>query len=380
MTHSAVAREVSAKSYVGASAIFASLGLTSGGWGPVLPWLADKHQLGIGTVGTTLFVLNAGALSGILLTQLLVRTKTIFWFIRLGVLAFAIGFSGIVLAPEFSLVLLAALFAGFGFGVLDVGLIQAITRSDNRTSVKINFSNAVFGIGAILGPLLVAILTAEYLPNIMITTVVIAALSLLLLSGLSWNVEVNNHQIQVVRNKPMLAVFFVGIAFYVGLEVSAGSWLPTLMQERTGSLESGAISGALFYLMFTIGRIVATPLSHKISAERLLLGSVGLAFPVLLLAIVFQSFAPFGIALMGLLIGPVFAAASDWIAVRTPGDPLATTLLLLAAMTGALILPPSAGFLLERFGAEVLPILLAPILLVSIGCFGYMIRHWRQAV
>lgn len=380
MANSTAAREVSTKSYVGASAIFASLGLTSGGWGPVLPWLADKHNLGIGTVGTTLFVLNAGALSGILLTQLLVRTKTIFWFIRLGIVAFAVGFSGIVLAPEFSYVLFAALFAGFGFGVLDVGLIQAITRSDNRTSVKINFSNAVFGIGAILGPLLVAILTADYLPNIMIATVVVAALSLLLLSGLNWNVEVNTAQIKVVRNKPMLAVFFVGIAFYVGLEVSAGSWLPTLMQERTGSLESGAISGALFYLMFTIGRIVATPLSHKISAEHLLLGSVGFAFPVVISAIVFFDFAPYAIALMGLLIGPVFAAASDWIAARTPGDPLATTLLLLAAMTGALILPPAAGFLLERYGAEVLPMLLAPILLVSIGCFGYMIRHWRQLV
>ena len=380
MTNVISPREVSTKSYVGASAIFASLGLTSGGWGPVLPWLADKHDLGIGTVGITLFVLNAGALSGILLTQLLVRTKTILWFIRLGIIAFGIGFSGIVLAPEFGYVLAAAFFAGFGFGVLDVGLIQAITRSDNRSSVKINFSNAVFGIGAILGPLLVAILTAEYLPNIMITTVVIAALALLLLSGLNWGVEVNSQQIQVVRNKPMLTIFFIGIAFYVGLEVSAGSWLPTLMQERTGSLESGAISGALFYLMFTIGRIVATPLSHKVSAENLLLGSVGLAFPVVLSAIALPDFAPYGIALMGLLIGPVFAAASDWIAARTPGDPLATTLLLLAAMTGALILPPAAGFLLERFGAEVLPVLLAPVLLVSIACFGYMIRHWRNIV
>lgn len=380
MTNVISPREVSTKSYVGASAIFASLGLTSGGWGPVLPWLADKHDLGIGTVGITLFVLNAGALSGILLTQLLVRTKTILWFIRLGIIAFGIGFSGIVLAPEFGYVLAAAFFAGFGFGVLDVGLIQAITRSDNRSSVKINFSNAVFGIGAILGPLLVAILTADYLPNIMITTVVIAALALLFLSGLNWGVEVNSQQIQVVRNKPMLTIFFIGIAFYVGLEVSAGSWLPTLMQERTGSLESGAISGALFYLMFTIGRIVATPLSHKVSAEKLLLGSVGLAFPVVLSAIALPDFAPYGIALMGLLIGPVFAAASDWIAARTPGDPLATTLLLLAAMTGALILPPAAGFLLERFGAEVLPMLLAPILLVSIGCFGYMIRHWRSLV
>ena len=86
------------------------------------------------------------------------------------------------------------------------------------------------------------------------------------------------------------------------------------------------------------------------------------------------------IAIMGLLIGPVFAAASDWIAARTPGDPLATTLLMLAAMTGALILPPAAGFVLQSQGAQVLPMLLAPILLVSLACFAYMIRHWRKAL
>jgi fucose permease len=97
-----------------------------------------------------------------------------------------------------------------------------------------------------------------------------------------------------------------------------------------------------------------------------------------MVAIVFTPIAPIAIALMGLLIGPVFAAASDWIALRTPGDPLATTLLLLAAMLGALTLPPAAGFVLQQFGAEVLPVLLAPILLVSLACFTYMVRHWRS--
>ena len=378
MTNQLTTRDVSQKSFMGASAIFASLGLTSGGWGPVLPWLADKHDLTIGTVGTTLFFLNAGALSGILLTQYLVRRKTIYWFIRLGIIAFAIGFCGIVLSTEFSMVLASAIFAGFGFGVLDVGLIQAITRSDNRTSVKINFANAIFGVGAVLGPLLVAVLTAQYLPMIMISTVAVAAISLLLVSGLDWKVETIRSDTPVVRNKSMLTIFFIGIAFYVGLEVSAGSWLPTLMQERTGSLETGAITGALFYLMFTLGRIIATPLSHRLSAEALLIGSVSLAFPVIVVAIAVTEIAPFAIAVMGLLIGPVFAAASDWIAARTPGDPLATTLLMLAAMTGALILPPAAGFVLQSQGTQVLPVLLAPLLLVSLACFGYLVRHWRS--
>jgi MFS transporter, FHS family, glucose/mannose:H+ symporter len=380
MTHNLDTREVSLKSYVGVNAILASLGLTSGGWGPVLPWLADKHEVQIGTAGITLFFLNIGAITGIVLAQLLVKHRSLLWFLRMGAVAFALGFSGIVLNSEFRYVLVSALVAGFGFGILDVGLIQAITRSDNKSSVKINFSNALFGVGAILGPLLVAIFTAKYLPTIMITTVVIASLSLLLLSGLDWKVEVVSKNKKVIRNKPMLRVFLIGIAFCVGLEVTAGSWLPTLMQQRSGSLEAGALSGALFYLMFAIGRIIAIPLSHKLSAETLLVGSVALAFPVVMVAIVFTPIAPIAIALMGLLIGPVFAAASDWIALRTPGDPLATTLLLLAAMLGALTLPPAAGFVLQQFGAEVLPVLLAPILLVSLACFTYMVRHWRSGL
>jgi fucose permease len=380
MTPNLDTREVSLKSYVGVNAILASLGLTSGGWGPVLPWLANKHEVQIGTAGITLFFLNIGAITGIVLAQLLVKHRSLLWFLRMGAVAFALGFSGIVLNSEFRYVLVSTLVAGFGFGILDVGLIQAITRSDNKSSVKINLSNALFGVGAILGPLLVAIFTAKYLPTIMITTVVIASLSLLILSGLDWKVEVVSKNKKVVRNKPMLTVFVIGIAFYVGLEVAAGSWLPTLMEQRSGSLEAGALSGALFYLMFTIGRIIAIPLSHKLSAETLLVGSVALAFPVVMVAIVFTPIAPIAIALMGLLIGPVFAAASDWIALRTPGDPLATTLLLLAAMLGALTLPPAAGFVLQQFGAEVLPVLLAPILLVSLACFTYMVRHWRSGL
>ncbi|MFZ9751795.1 MAG: hypothetical protein ACO3CN_06845, partial [Candidatus Nanopelagicales bacterium] len=124
--------------------------------------------------------------------------------------------------------------------------------------------------------------------------------------------------------------------------------------------------------------IIATTLSHRLSAEAQLIGSVSLAFPVIVVAIAVTEIAPFAIAVMGLLIGPVFAAASDWIAARTPGDPLATTLLMLAAMTGALILPPAAGFVLQSQGAQVLPVLLAPLLLVSLGCFGYLVRHWRS--
>jgi hypothetical protein len=81
--------------------------------------------------------------------------------------------------------------------------------------------------------------------------------------------------------------------------------------------------------------------------------------------------------MMAMMLGPVFANASNWIAQKSPGDPMATTWLMLAAMAGALSLPTMTGYAMRAWGTESLPLVLAPMLIVSTACFTYLIRHWR---
>lgn len=363
--------------YTGIAIIFTALGLTSGGWGPVLPWLAERHGVDVATVGLMLFVFNAGAGIGIIGSQLLIKRKTVYWFLRVGILMFSIGFAGIVLTPTFFWSMTASVVAGFGFGVLDVGLLQAITRSVNSSGPRINLTNAFFAIGAVAGPFLVGVFSANRIPAIIVFTIVVASLAILLMPGLDWKVEVVVSDKKVSRDPKLIGLFTVAIGTYVGIEIAAGSWLPTMIQERSGSLEQGALTGALFYLMFAIGRLIGTPMAHRFSSEQMLLGSVYLSTPMLLGAILVPAISPYALAMMAMMLGPVFANASNWIAQKSPGDPMATTWLMLAAMAGALSLPTMTGYAMRAWGTESLPLVLAPMLIVSTACFTYLIRHWR---
>jgi fucose permease len=85
-----------------------------------------------------------------------------------------------------------------------------------------------------------------------------------------------------------------------------------------------------------------------------------------------------GLAICGLSLGPIFPNSSSWIARKTPGFPLATTVLMLAIMAGGFIFPPILGFILEMTGINGFLIALATLLGLSAASFAYSYKNWRS--
>ncbi|CAB4727451.1 unannotated protein [freshwater metagenome] len=85
-----------------------------------------------------------------------------------------------------------------------------------------------------------------------------------------------------------------------------------------------------------------------------------------------------GLALCGLFLGPIFPNSSSWIARKTPGFPLATTVLMISIMAGAFIFPPILGFILEISGTDGFLLALATLLGLSAIFFSYSYKNWRS--
>ena len=371
-------RELSTKGFVCASLSFALMGFTSTCWGAMLPWLAASHALSISHSGLILGGFTLFTLVGTSIAQIFGLKKDLNWFIRRGILISLIGFLGVVHLSNFHWIIFAAGFAGFGYGATGISLLQLLTRSANASHVRMNIASTATGLGALAGPFTISILGSQNIPLIITCAIGTSAIAAQILPGANWRVERISLGNIKLKNKTNLAIVLVGIIFYSGIENSIGAWLPTLIKTNSGSIESGAMGSALFYLFFSVGRFLGIGISKKVSAQKIVIFSIiGTFFPFLVV-IFTPNHSLLALSISGLFLGPIFPNTSSWIAAKTPGFPLATTALMLATMSGGLIFPSTIGFTLERFGVDFLIYALTPMLLISISCFAYSYSKWRD--
>ena len=132
--------------------------------------------------------------------------------------------------------------------------------------------------------------------------------------------------------------------FYVGTEVSLGSWSYTfLLEERHGStlLSGWSVSG--YWLGLTLGRLILGKVGQRVGNKRLIQGCLlGAVTGVLFIWLVpGQGAAAFGLALTGFSLGPIFP----------------TTIALMSDRVSPRVLPSAIGFLasLGSMGAAIFP-------------------------
>ncbi len=371
-------RELTTKGFVFASFAFAMMGFTSTCWGSMLPWLAANHHLSISHSGLVLGGYTLFTLAGTTLVHAFLTRQELIWFIRRGILLAMVGFLGVVSITTTPWIIFSACIAGLGYGATGISLLQLLTRSANASHIRMNKTSAATGFGALAGPFTIGLLGSHRIPIIVSSAIGMAVIASQILPGGNWKVgkvaQVKAH----VNRKISLVLVLVGVIFYSGVENSIGAWLPTLIKTESGSLESGALGSALFYSFFAVGRFLGIGISRRVSAPGIVIFSICGAFFPLLVVIFSHHLSVLTLAFSGLFLGPVFPNSSSWIAAKTPGFPLATTLIMLSIMSGGLIFPSSVGFILERFGVGVFIYTLMPLLIISAVCFIYSYLSWRD--
>ena len=241
-----------------------------------------------------------------------------------------------------------------------------------------NLASAATGFGALAGPFTIGVLGSSKIPFIIVLAIGSSLVATRFLTGADWRVEKFEHYSQTKQNRFQLLIILLAVIFYSGLENSIGAWLPTIIKTSNGSLESGAFSSAFFYLFFSAGRFFGVYIARHLEPHTIILVGILATLVPFSYAMIDREQMGLGLALCGFFLGPIFPNSSSWIARKTPGFPLATTVLMISIMAGAFIFPPILGFILEIGGTNGFLVALATLLGLSAAFFTYSHKHWRS--
>ncbi|MFC6801455.1 MFS transporter [Deinococcus caeni] len=343
------------------TAAFFTLGLIQAMYGPSFPLFQARYGVstaGVGVIASAHFLGSAVAppLVGLLLRRLSVRAGMSF-----SLLVLAAGMLGVVFAPSWALAVAAAFVGGLGLGGVSACLNAAYASVGARA---VNLVNAVFGVGSMVSPLLVAGLTgagagvATGIPGG--PFLVVAALcAVTFVVGRVWGVPDIAPAPQdgaPARPGVQFALFAALIASYVGLEAGYGAWTVRYLTELR--VADAALILSAFWAALTVGRVLTGVFAARLRPERVVLGSAaGLLLCALAASVPGLAGAAFVLA--GLALAPVFGTTLAWLT-RTLSARL-VPFLLVAGSLGGVIAPALLGVLFARWGAPAVPAFLGTL-------------------
>ncbi|HCF89020.1 MAG TPA: hypothetical protein DHD79_03225 [Firmicutes bacterium] len=326
-----------------------------------------------------------------------------------------LGLLLIVLARSFAPAFLSMICIGTGFGVYQVAInaLCADTSGTNK-GAAMNRLHVFYGLGAICGPVLSALLLGQmswrtiFAVSSIAPLVMIGALFLIRIPGLGSTPcpdpasastataastaapasALTPVAISDKRSAPKQARFhwyggsfllLTGLIlfFYVGLEVSVFGWLPSFWDSLTwANAFPPALTSGVFWLSLTIGRLIAGRISDRLGFGKFLMGAC-LASAVLALswwAVQGGLPALLLIFVLGMAMGGIFPTAMVSVISQYPGRTatVSGTMSLIASF-GGLIVPAAVGRVADQGGISVLP---AAIAIVTLALFLASVVTW----
>lgn len=351
--------------------VFILIGLAVSAYGPLLSALTTKFHLPLSTVGEVVSIHFAGSFLGLLTSMLVSSRARSFRLITVALLIFGVGCLGVALAHTWILLIVSVFFVGIGWGGLAMEVSQVLVRSNQESrSARLNIVNGGFGLGAILGPLSVAILKNSALSW---DFVIAGAFALALAPCVSrvttlphrdWAEVIqetsisNEETIRRSRNVRRIFVLFIFAIFvYTGVETGIGSWAPTYLMSLGYSQRTAAVALTLFWGGLTIGRFLAVPVVARVSSRAIVLTALTLAVAMLFASTV-SDLAYVAITLTGLIVAPIFPMGMAWMVTAVPNNPKVSSFYLVAATVGEITIPAIVRYGVSVSTERVIPVIL----------------------
>lgn len=244
-----------------------------------------------------------------------------------GLGAMALGLVGEGMAAALPLIVLAALLAGVGAGIINVAVNVAAAQlyPAKRASV-LTWLNVCFGIGAFLTPLaagLSLVRLGSYSPVYIAGAVILALPILPLIMGLPATASPASGQsasaptalLALLRDRN-LRLFMALAALYLGAEIGFGGWVVTIVARMTHLPPAQlAPTASAFWICLALGGAPTTLLLQRgVSPRRLIVfGALTGVVGVLLLLVVGGTvlLAIACCALLGLAFAPILPMATS---------------------------------------------------------------------
>jgi fucose permease len=247
--------------------MFAMFAMTTDSVGLIIPEVIRTFQLSLTAGGTFQYATMAGiAIAGLFLGQLadrFGRRRTIV----IGLTLFAAAC--FLLAAGNSFVFFAVMLglSGLAIGVFKTGalaLIGDISMSTAQHTSIMNTAEGFFGVGAIIGPAILARLLTAGLSwtwlYVIAGTICVALIVLALLVNYPATTRPGHSGFSGtgrVMKSPYVLAFSAGAFLYVGVEAAVYVWMPTLLAGYAGSAAALATySISIFFLLRAAGRFL----------------------------------------------------------------------------------------------------------------------------
>lgn len=362
----------------GGAVAFFVLGLVAAAYGPLLPRIRETFGLSAATAGLLISAQFAGSVVGILTAGLLARRVAVRVRLVTASVVLAVGCVAAAAAPSWPVLLTAVLVAGVGWGGFELDVNVLFSHSHGVRSVAVlNVLSAAFGAGAVAAPVLVV--SGAGRGMVFGVAAGVAVLALVLLAGVPGGAGGSGGSVAPAgRTGGLWAVLTVVLVVYVALEGATSGWMPTYLAGLAGGAAlDGAVASAAFWALFTLGRLIAAPVSLRVSPGLLVPVTLVLAAAALLLSRA-EGAAPYAFALTGLFLAPVFPSALAWQAQRAPAGVGATALVIATASFGPVVALPFVGAVADAGGTASIPVSLIALSLFGAGVAAVAAR-WRAS-
>ncbi|HEX6076567.1 MAG TPA: MFS transporter [Micromonosporaceae bacterium] len=341
---------------VGMCVSFVVIGVVQAAYGPAIPAMRERYDISSAEVGLVVTLHFSGALLGVLGTGLVRARLRNRAFLALALGTMSAGCLGLAVAPRWWLALCAALTAGVGFGWIDVGVNELFLEFYGHAGTgMLNLLHGNFGVGAVLGPVLVGLLPG---PLYRWAFVVSAALCLAVLfttGGLSGRGMTGppSHRARFAAAWRLTVLFMVFFGLHVGVETGVAGWETSHLVHLGWAAAPAAIATSGFWLAMTVVRFAVTPVARWFTAQQILIVSILVMLAGTGLAH-WQPAAALGYVIAGVGVGPLFPTGLVWLAQKLPGVPATTSYVVAAAMLGGVV-PGLIGAAVARWGMGVIP-------------------------
>jgi fucose permease len=360
---------------------FISIGFPDAVLGVAWPSIRDTFDRDRADLGFILFAVGAGYFSSGVLAGKAIERLGVGHLLTLSTTLVALGLLGYAIAPSFWFLMLVAAMIGFGSGAVDAGL--NFFASEHFSVRVMNWLHAFFGIGAMVGPFIMAGVLASGASWRVGYAIVGGVISLMAIafaftSGL-WSNGGHHEDAPATRVAPIrfvvrqplvwlqIAIFFV----MTGIEAGAGAWAYTILSERFSLAPGQAGLWAGFYWgALALGRLVLPSISRGLKPARLVqMGTFGLLAGALMMTRDDQTLYQAGLLLFGLSMAPMFPTLMSLTPMRLGANVSihAIGFQVSAAVLGGATIPTLAGILAGRTDLAAIPWTLAAGATILIG-------------
>jgi fucose permease len=361
---------------------FVSLGLPDGVLGVAWPSLRRSFDRPIDQLGLILLSTMAGYLASSFAAGAALERLGVGRLLVASSLLVAVGAAAWAATPWWAVVVAFSFVSGLGAGAIDAA-INAFAAALFTPRV-ITWLHACWGLGAMLGPLVMTALIAagpgwRWGYALLAASLAAMAGAFRLTLGL-WDSPAGaagiapgpgvagglREALREPRVRANALLFFL----YTGAETGAGQWAYSLLTESRGMAPAAAgLAAAAYWGSIFVGRLAFGAIAHHVAPPRLLrLGMAGAPVAALVVCLTRSGAGGFaGLFALGLLLAPVFPLliAETPARVGERHAPHAIGFQISAATLGAGTLPAAAGVLARHSGLESLgPFLLAATVLL----------------